>query len=416
MAPHDTEGAISIPLSALQGAWVASRGETVEVVGSELSINGKSMPGGLKLSTDGQAVVSFGIYKIAEAMAQGTAASEQVTWQAGYQEIIWRRPAEGEISQRNERMKAHMGERAATCGGQAFEALSEQEAVARLNALLQHWREGPPKRVRSCDICPDWTNRAQTGLSVEHVHYVATLIATAGFKSRRRGLGTDSGAHDVPVLVRERARSPLGQGALNKWRDAISTTPGFPPFLLDDREEFFCSLGNGHFTQALNLFRASARNLWTDRPYVVGGDDALREALEDGVESVVLSAEMPISDRRFVSEMLNRSHGRRWNIGDDGRAYIEEQGPAALAGSQFVALSKVLDAEELSCLVRQKVGVDVHGNPVDKAREFEDSRPTEASLSVGAVAAGADDDEGEKGGSVVAPAITTVTQQQRSRL
>jgi len=41
-----------------------------------------------------------------------------------------------------------------------------------------------------------------------------------------------------------------------------------------------------------------------------------------------------------------------------------------MAGSQFVALSKVLDAEELSCLVRQKLGLDVDGNLVDKKKPF----------------------------------------------
>mmetsp|Transcript_139558 Transcript_139558/g.434102 ORF Transcript_139558/g.434102 Transcript_139558/m.434102 type:complete len:408 (+) Transcript_139558:99-1322(+) len=388
MAPTEGEP-ISLPLEALQGEWVASRGEVIKVDGADLCINGKTMPGGLKVSADGRSAVGFGIYKL----APGAQADGQVAWLAGFQEILWRRPAQGEVRARTEFMGARSRETAPTCGGQAFDVASEQDAVARLNELMERWREGPPVRVRSCDICPDWTNRAETGLSVDHVHYVATMIATNGFKSRRRGLGTEDGAHDVPILVREGAESELGRGALGKWREAVAETKGFPPFFLEGRREFFCSLGNGHFSQALNLFRAGAPNLWTETPYVVGGDDALREALDDGVESVVLSAEMPEKDRRFVSEMLNRSHGRRWQVGDDGRVRIQEEGPAALAGSQFVALSKVLDAEELSCLVRQKLGVDVHGNPVDKGQEFDDPRPTEADAAAATVAADAESSE-----------------------
>lgn len=386
-----SEGEQAIPLEALQGEWVASRGEVIRVSGADLEINGKPMPGGLKVSADGQAAVGFGIYRAVDAAA---AEGGEVFWRAGYQEIIWRRPAEGEVRARAERAAARMGETAATCGGQAFEALSEQEAVRRLNELIERWREGPAVPVLSCDVCPDWTNRAETGLSVEHVHYIAALIAGQGFKSRRRGLGTQDGAHDVPILVREVVGSELGGGALRKWREATSTTKGFPPYLLEGKEEFYCSLGNGHFSQALNLFRTATCNLWTERPYIVGADEALAEALELGVESVVLSREMPVAERRFVSEMLNRSHGRRWEVGGDGRVRVEEEGPAAAASSQFVALSKVLDAEELSCLVRQKLGVDVDGNALDRAGWFEDARTGKGALAAAAAAGKEEEKQG----------------------
>jgi len=129
----------------------------------------------------------------------------------------------------------------------------------------------------------------------------------------------------------------------------------------------------------------------------VDGDEALREALDDGVESVVLSRDMPTSDRRFVSEMLNRSHGRQWHVSDDGRVHVEEEAGAAAASSQFVALSKVLDAEELSCLVRQKLGVDVDGNAVDRSEAFEDTRPSESVVAAQA-AAGEQEEEAEAAG------------------
>mmetsp|Transcript_65007 Transcript_65007/g.107781 ORF Transcript_65007/g.107781 Transcript_65007/m.107781 type:complete len:388 (-) Transcript_65007:71-1234(-) len=361
----------SVPLEDLQGEWVASRGEVINVQGNDLSINGKKMPGGLKVSKDGQSVVGFGIYEVNEGSGR-----DKIVWLAGFQEIIWRRPAEGEVKARSEFRAAqtasvgHGLAASANSGGNGWGLAGEQQAVAQLNALIQRWREGPLVRVRSCDICPDWTNRAQTGLSLDHVHYIATLMQRNGFKSRRRGARTEDGAHDVPVLIRESADSTLGKGALEKWRSATTEKQGFPRFLLEGQTNFFCSLGNGHFSQALNLFRTNGRNLWTDHIYDVGSDEALQEALDDGVESVVLSQDMPIADRRFVSEMLNKSNGRKWLIDDDGQVRVDDKGPAAMAGSQFVALSKVLDAEELSCLVRQKLGLDVDGNLVDKKKPF----------------------------------------------
>lgn len=317
-------------------------------------MNGMMMP--LKLSSDGLRVFGYGVFQaMAVDVDAGTA-----TWLApGPMELLWRRSDDDEIKKRTERMNARMHERAAICGGQSFGISNETEIVTRLNELIRKWREERLVVVKSCDICPDWTNRAQTGLSVDHVHYLATRIAMDGFQSRRRGADD---AHDVPVLIRENAETELGGGALAKWRKVSGETKGFPPFLLDSKTEFFCSLGNGHFSQALNLFRVGAASLWSNTRFSADGDDALREALNDGVESVVLSRDMPTEDRRFVSEMLNRSHGQRWHVSSDGRIEIGGgQKSAAVPGEQFVALSKVLDAEELSCLVRRKLDVQIQG-------------------------------------------------------
>merc|ERR1711862_103388 len=108
------------------------------------------------------------------------------------------------------------------------------------------------------------------------------------------------------------------------WRTASHEVEGLPPFLLSGRDEFFCSLGNGHFSQALNLFRTGCRNKWSHVPFRVGKDDALREALDEGVDSVVLKGDIPVENRRFIAEMLNRAHGRRWTIGEDGQVSISE--------------------------------------------------------------------------------------------
>eukprot|EP00448_Togula_jolla_P000839 CAMPEP_0170605448 /NCGR_PEP_ID=MMETSP0224-20130122/19979_1 /TAXON_ID=285029 /ORGANISM="Togula jolla, Strain CCCM 725" /LENGTH=392 /DNA_ID=CAMNT_0010930453 /DNA_START=39 /DNA_END=1217 /DNA_ORIENTATION=+ len=365
----------TLPLTALQGTWIASRGEVIEVQDANLVINGKPMQGGLKVSPDGLEVVGFSIYHLADGKSL-----DEVTWQAGYQEIIWRRPKEGEARARGDFHEAQLAAQgsgraaSANTGGQAWGIESEREAVARLNGLIRKWREGSLTQVRSCNICPDWSNRLETGLSVDHVHYVATMMAKNGFKSRRRGLSTAEGAHDVPVLVRESQQSELGKNAVRKWREAIAENPGFPPFMLEGKDTIYCSLGNGHFSQALNLFRACSQNLWTGEPYLVGEDCALREALNDGVESVVLSPDTPLADRRFISEMLNKANGRNWVVGDDGFLQVDDEGAAAMADSQFIALSKVLDAEELSCLVRQKLSLDVNGNVIDRSEDFEDGR------------------------------------------
>lgn len=336
-----------VPLFELEGKWVAGGGTCVEVSGSTLSMNGMVMP--LKLNSDKSRALGYGVYQaVSTDAAAGTA-----TWLApGPMEVLWRRSDDDEIKDRTQRMKERLHERAAICGGQSFGVSSDSEIVARLNELIFKWREHHLAMVRSCDICPDWTNRAQTGLSVDHVHYVASCMQTDGFRSRRRG---HKNAHEVPVLIRETSQTELGSGALKKWQGVSSSIKGFPPYLLEGKTEFYCSLGNGHFSQALNLFRVNACSLWSEKQYLVGEDDALKEALEEGVESIILSQEIPAEDRRFMAEMLNRSHGCCWRICEDGRVELENE--QKQQGEQFVALSKVLDAEELSCLVRQELDV-----------------------------------------------------------
>merc|ERR1712176_935642 len=93
---------------------------------------------------------------------------------------------------------------------------------------------------------------------------------------------------------------------------------------------------------------------WSRERYVVQ-EANLRRALDDGISSIVLSPDIPTEERSFVAEMLNKTHGRKWRCGEDGKVEVED-GEATQA-SQFVALSKVLDATELGLLVRIKMGV-----------------------------------------------------------
>ena len=133
---------------------------------------------------------------------------------------------------------------------------------------------------------------------------------------------------------------------------------------------FFCSLGNGHFFQALNLFgsrhpkmfdsavdvdesavaaakEAASRGVIADRQdatpdttgpaaasagggppaerprYSAAGDAVLREALDIGVEALVLRADMPKAERKFVSLMLNSTFEYRWTVGSDGAVRVD---------------------------------------------------------------------------------------------
>merc|ERR1712217_159103 len=85
------------------------------------------------------------------------------------------------------------------------------------------------------------------------------------------------------------------------------------------------------------------------------GEASLRRALDEGISSIILSADIPVEERSFIAEMLNKTHGRKWRVAENGKVEIED-GEATQA-SQFVALSKVLDATELGLLVRIKMGV-----------------------------------------------------------
>jgi len=339
-------------VSELRGTWLADRGETIviEEAGDVLVNTVKALRG---FTLEGGAVVGFSVYLLKGVVREDDSVKE-VSWQSKFSEYDvqrWTRVDREEIERRDAATKKKLTDTAVICGGSSFGALSDAECVLRLNSLIKQWSDGSLVKVRSCDICPDTCNRQFTGLSVDHVHYVATCIRADGFKDRASG-GPE--VHDIPVLVRESAASELGKEAIAKWKAAAAETPQFPPFQLDGKLEVFCSLGSGHFSQALNLFRIEGRSLWSAARYVVA-EDRLRRALDEGISSIVLRADMPLDDRRFVAEMLNVTHGRKWRVGEDGKVEIEDG--EAKQSSQFVALSKVLDADELGILVRIHQGV-----------------------------------------------------------
>ena len=125
--------------------------------------------------------------------------------------------------------------------------MGEIPKIKLFNHVLDHYREpGRLKRVLPRLVIPDTTNRSNTGLSVEHVHWIASKIQSEGFVPRS-GSGKFSRGHDLPILIRESSTTEFGPESLKKWQAQLND-PAFPPLRLDD-DQFFGSLGNGHFFQ-----------------------------------------------------------------------------------------------------------------------------------------------------------------------
>jgi hypothetical protein len=142
-------------------------------------------------------------------------------------------------------------------------------------------------------------------------------------------------------------------------RDMCKVEPDFPRVTLPEgATNWFCSLGNGHFTQALNLFRQQAPNKFTRTPFKVpASDTALARALEDGVASIVLRVDTPLEDRRRVAFLLNATHEYKWAVDASGALDISPQNCSLEHFTNFEAMSKTLDREALGNLISQELGV-----------------------------------------------------------
>eukprot|EP00937_MAST-01D_sp_MAST-1D-sp2_P005340 g5340.t1 len=293
-------------------------------------------------------------------------------------------------------------------GSNKYQRMTEKQKIDELNRLIERWREPSLADVRPCFVVPDTTNREHTGLSAGHVHYVATQMGT-GFTAR----DADGGGHDMPVVIRETAASELGRLSLRKWHRAVESNAHFPPLhprlraafdaIDDPRAEqpaFFCSLGNGHFFQALNCFgNETTRMFGAEEPpplppaaaaapaavaaasdgasrsaasaaspplrtalevaalpsrYVVGADAALRRALDVGVRAIVLRAGIPKAERKFVSLMLNSTFEYRWSVGADGRVTVDS-GDEFRRFTSFDGLTKHADSHQLDEIIELKL-------------------------------------------------------------
>lgn len=243
--------------------------------------------------------------------------------------------------------------------------------VVELKRLLDRWREARLARVRCDRVVCDVSNRAHTGLSLDHIHFLATSMQTQGFRARpapgdySRDYSRASAApHDVPVYVRGSPNCLIARRSLREMRAMAAREPGYPRVLIADEEAgggggrgWFCSLGNGHFTQALNCFRQRLPSAFTGEPYAVPESDAaLRDAVEHGVLAIVLREDTDIDDRRRIAFLLNATHEYKWSLDADGQVDISPEACYLERFSNFEAMSKHADSEELTELVRIELG------------------------------------------------------------
>ena len=242
--------------------------------------------------------------------------------------------------------------------------------VRELKLLVDSWQEKSAGRrnglvcVRSLNIVPDSSNRSHTGLSVDHIHFIASNILSRGFAAHEIGSSVASRKkrrpHDVPVLVRGSLACPIAAASLEIWERTVAENPKCFPRSVDASATtvFFTSLGNGHFTQALNLFQRRLRSKFAASPFVPpAGDAALRKALDEGVPSIILRQETPIEIRRRIAKLLNDTHFYKWTVlEEDGSMDISPQSCYLERFNQFEAQAKVADAEALSALVQLEMG------------------------------------------------------------
>ena len=291
--------------------------------------------------------------------------------------------------------------------------------VDELNRLLAAYADSPRvRRVRCRDVVPDGTNREHTGVSLEHAHGIALSMCRDGFDAR----------HETPVVVRTSAAELFASNAWRRWvRFCDENRAATPPLLDagDSSRALYTTLGSSHLNVALRLVE-------TDTPSVFGADvrlgealgrdAALRDAVELGLRSVVLTPETPRAARKRVSLLLNRAaldgfevraedgvcvliDDERVTNGTNGTSHAraserttgsERSGPDASERdprgetrglSLFQSLSRTLDAEELSALVRIKHGIDLERSQAgyadvsrpgggDEAREQERDPPS----------------------------------------
>ena len=195
--------------------------------------------------------------------------------------------------------------------------------VHRLNALLREWREPLIARVLPRLVIPDGTNRAATGVSLEHAHGIAQNIAQSGFDVD----------HDVPVVVRENVREMLRSEAYARWerftRANAAVLPATSAKVWDGEPWAFLTLGSSHLNLALKLIEHDVPSVFSKTVSygsALGRDKRLRDAVYDGLPSVVLRPSTPADVRREISVALNRAEDVGFRVDDDGRAIALEKG------------------------------------------------------------------------------------------
>tara|TARA_B110000459_G_scaffold191281_1_gene227228 strand:- start:350 stop:871 length:522 start_codon:yes stop_codon:yes gene_type:complete len=137
----------------------------------------------------------------------------------------------------------------------------------------------------------------------------------------------------------------------------------------------YTTLGSSHLLLALRLVETDTPSVFgqsTSLRQSIDSDVKLRIAIQTGLQSVVLRPETPEFDRKKVSLLLNRAALEGWSLrADVGMAVLDSVDRERMGGAEdalnennnrmplFTALSRTLDAEELSSLVRIKHGIDL---------------------------------------------------------
>jgi len=361
-----------ITMETVQGAWVGSGGVQITVFGTDVMMNGMPLRNKkVELRDDGTVLSIGNLWQLDGWSPEGglefRCTSTRVDMHCAKLEVWSRKQLEG-VEEERLRLMGYAGSAAnplargvegclpGTTGAEMREdpAKSKKE-VALLGALIGQWREPELVKVKPYFVVPDFTNRAQTGLGVELIHFIATSIRSKGFQKR---VGTQG--HDIPVVVREPPTSDFQEEALRVWKERVSEEEGFPPVRASSEDEIFTSLGNGHFFQALNCYGCGIRGINgqdVGTPYVVGQDASLAEALAHGVPSIVLQHTTPRPVRAKIAELLNSKRDHIWTLGSDGSVDVSKLDENDGYCSQFEWLSKGMDAVQVDCLVRSHLGV-----------------------------------------------------------
>mmetsp|Transcript_9235 Transcript_9235/g.24265 ORF Transcript_9235/g.24265 Transcript_9235/m.24265 type:complete len:441 (-) Transcript_9235:183-1505(-) len=367
-----------IVLETLQGSWVNSVGAKIKVEDTLVYLNGiplKAHP--LVLNEDGTVKSVGKIWQLKgwledEKIEFKEAPSMEVAEYA--RSVVWSKATDEYLEKWNKQMnglgyggsskdplkRGVEGCCPGTCDAKAQvleESADRDKAELRLlNDLIAKYKLPGMRKVPPRFVIPDFSNRGHTGLSVEHVHYLAKSFKERGFIVRQGNTG-----HDIPVLVEEGTSSELGKKSIANWRSKLNDEAGFPPKAHYEKlfrgQELYTSLGNGHFNQALNLFLNKCPSIYGDFKYEVDGDTNLREAVEVGVNCVILDNSILLREREIISRLLNSKREYKWNVAPDGTLHILDAAEDTSQCKQFEAMSKVLDAVELNCLVRQELGV-----------------------------------------------------------
>jgi len=216
----------------------------------------------------------------------------------------------------------------------------DEGGVELLQTLILQWREPEMRRVHSSKVVPDVINRESTGIAVELVHYIATSIREKGFKKRSERRG-----HDIPVVVYEPPGTDSHRESLEVWKERVAEEHGFPPVRLNDDEDIFTSLGNGHFFQALNLYACQWPVLNQNGNYAVGQDEYLRDAITLGVPSIVLKSDTPRPVRGKIALLLNSTSDFLWTFGVDGNVDMSSVEERTEYTTQFEKMSKHIPGE-----------------------------------------------------------------------